>query len=411
MPDTPPPLSDSDLVAAYRAGDTDAFAEIYDRNADVVFSHFLERGHSREAAADAANDVFVTAADRLDARDRPADLRGWLLGIAAEGSSAEPVPPGEVVPAPPALRPRVLDKVERDVAAAFSMRSLDPEWVRLGIFAAVTVVIGLIGLAIAAQFDPLDPQPTVPVAESPEQPGGTTTSTLASSTTTSDGGSTGSTADDGSSTTTATTVPSSPADFEISTETIDFGSDATVNQFEIANSGGSPGTWQVAVSSEAISLSSGEGELGAGETATVEMSLDREGIEEGDLAETITVSWEGGQAELEVVGSHEDLPIIHNPQASPASVEVSGDAECTNNQTTISARVRDTSSLEAVVVRWSPDGGAQRETAMESVGNDMFEAVIGPFTTVQTAEARIVAFDDRGNAGGASASVAVAACP
>jgi hypothetical protein len=409
MTETPPP-NDSDLVAAYRGGDTDAFAEIYDRNADVVFSYFLERGDSREDAADAANNVFVTAADRLDAREKPADLRAWLLGIAAEGSSAGATPPTEVVPAPPALRPRVLDKVERDVAAAFSMRSLDPEWVRLGIFAVVTVVIGLIGLAVAAQFDPLDPQPTIPVAESPQEPGGATTTTLAPATTTSDG-STGSTSEDGSSTTTATTATSSPADFEVSTETIDFGGDATVNQFEIANSGGSPGTWQVAVSSQAISLSSDEGELAAGETATVEMSLDREGIEEGDIEETITVSWDGGEVELAVVGSHEDLPVIHNPQASPASVEVSGDAECTNDRTTISARVRDTSPLESVVVRWSPDGGAQQETAMESVGNDMFEAVIGPFTTVQTAEARIVAFDDRGNAGGASASVTVNACP
>lgn len=111
-----------------------------------------------------------------------------------------------------------------------------------------------------------------------------------------------------------------------------------------------------------------------------------------------------------MVGTHEDLPIIHNPQASPASIEVSGDG-CSNDQTTISARVRDTSPLESVLVRWSPDGGAQRETAMESVGNDMFEAVIGPFTTAQTAEARIVAFDDRGNAGGASATVTVVACP
>jgi hypothetical protein len=87
MTETPPP-SDSDLVAAYRSGDTDAFAEIYERNADVVFSYFLERGDSREDAADAANNVFVTAADRLDAREKPADLRAWLLGIAAEGSSA-----------------------------------------------------------------------------------------------------------------------------------------------------------------------------------------------------------------------------------------------------------------------------------------------------------------------------------
>jgi hypothetical protein len=398
-----PPLSDSDLVAAYRAGDTDAFAEIYDRNADVVFSYFLEHGQSRDIAADSANDVFLAAAERLDAREKPADLQAWLLGLAAGGSPDRTLP-GELTPAPPALRPRVLDKVERDVAAAFSMRAVDPEWVRLGIFAVVTVVLGLIGLAVAAQFEPLDPLPTVPLAESPD-PGAETTTTA-----TTTPGSASTTSTQNRSGSTSTSPPSTPAALEVSTETIDFGADATVNQFEIANSGGSPGTWQVAASSEAIALSAGEGELGAGETATIDMSLDRGSIEEGDFAETVTVSWEGGQVEIEVVGSHEDLPIIHNPQASPASIEVSGEG-CANDQTTISARVRDTSPLESVVVRWSPDGGAQRETAMESVGNDMYEAVIGPFTTVQTAEARIVAFDDRGNAGGASASVAVVACP
>ena len=81
--------------------------------------------------------------------ESPADLETWLLGIAAEGSSEETPAPVELTPAPPALRARVLDKVERDVAAAFSMRSLDPEWVRLGIFAVVTLVIGLIGLLLA----------------------------------------------------------------------------------------------------------------------------------------------------------------------------------------------------------------------------------------------------------------------
>ncbi|HEU4894545.1 MAG TPA: hypothetical protein VFT85_01805, partial [Acidimicrobiia bacterium] len=380
------------------------FAEIYDRNADAVFSYFLELGQSRDEAADSANDVFLAAAERLDARERPDDLQPWLLGIAAEGSLDGAALPAELTPAPPALRPRVLDKVERDVAAAFSMRSMDPEWVRLGIFALVTVVIGLIGLAVAAQFEPLDPLPTVPVAESPDQGLATTTTS-----TTTPGSPSTTTGEDPSGSTT-TSEPGAPAALEVSTDTIDFGADATVNQFEIANTGGSSGTWQVEVSSDAIAVSAGEGELAAGETATVDMSLDRESIEEGDLAETVTVSWEGGQVEIEVIGSHEDLPIIHNPQASPASIEVEGEG-CSNNRTTISARVRDTSPLESVVVRWSPDGGAQRETAMESVGNDMFEAVIGPFTTAQTAEARIVAFDDRGNAGGASTSVAVVACP
>jgi hypothetical protein len=114
---------------------------------------------------------------------------------------------------------------------------------------------------------------------------------------------------------------------------------------------------------------------------------------------------------IPVVGSHEDNPIIHNPQASPPSVQVSGAAECSNTQTTISARIRDSSPLESVVVRWSPNGGTATETPMNSVGNDMFEGVVGPFTTVHTAEVRIVAFDERGNAGGATTSVAVVACP
>jgi hypothetical protein len=64
-----------------------------------------------------------------------------------------------------------------------------------------------------------------------------------------------------------------------------------------------------------------------------------------------------------------------------------------------------------VVVQWSPDGGAQRETEMAPAGEDMFEAVIGPFTVVTTTDVRIVAFDERGNAGGATTQVAVVECP
>jgi hypothetical protein len=402
MSDTERP-SDIDLVAAYRAGDTDAFAEIYDRYSPDVFSYHLERGRTRSEAADRANNTFLEAASRLDLNESPEDLRSWLLGIAAGLSGDDgPAPPEELVKAPPALRPRVLDKVELEVASAFTARPLDPEWARIGLFVVITVIVGLLGFAISARVDPFDPQPTDPGTQPQVAAPTTTTSSVPGATTTSDGGGRSST---------SSANAEAPAAIQVSTDNINFGGDGTVNEFELTNSGGQRGSWDITSSSEAIAISQGEGELAGGETLTIELQLDRENIAEGDIEETITVNWSDGRHEIAVVGSHEDNPIIHNPQASPASIQVSGDDECTNTQTTVSARVRDTSPLESVVVQWSPDGGAQRETEMAPAGEDMFDAVIGPFTVVTTTDVRIVAFDERGNAGGATTQVAVVECP
>jgi hypothetical protein len=104
-------------------------------------------------------------------------------------------------------------------------------------------------------------------------------------------------------------------------------------------------------------------------------------------------------------------PILHNPQASPAQVEVSGNPDCLDTSTTVSVRIRDRSPLETVVVRWSPDGGSNQETSMTEIGGDVFEAEIGPFTAVRSAEVRMVAIDELGNAGGATIQVPVVACP
>jgi hypothetical protein len=48
---------------------------------------------------------------------------------------------------------------------------------------------------------------------------------------------------------------------------------------------------------------------------------------------------------------------------------------------------------------------------MNDVGGDVFEAEIGPFTTVHSASVRMVAIDELGNAGGATIEVPVVACP
>ena len=543
-------LTDAQLVTAYLAGDRGAFAGIYDRYADRLFSYNLTMLRDREDAADATHDIFIEAATRMDQLENPDKLRPWLFAISrdeahsrgrqrsrttpqddfsgtlvtepdlaldvkraelrelvwaaaagleerdrqllalhlTEGLEGEDlaramgvetshvqvmvsrmrdrvekalgalliarlgseecdqlesilgdgdgtfstdarsrvtrhvegceicrkqrafllapanVLPGiMVVPAPVALRARVLSKVDKGVGASVASGT-PPEWMKLGVFALVALVVGLIGLAVSAQFEPLEPPPTAPVVDAPPIAGDTTTTTtsttIAPSSTT--------TAPDDS---TSTTAAAAPAALTVSTDTVNFGGDGTVGSFELTNSGGRPGTWSLATSNDAIAVSATEGEVGPGETISIDLSLDREVIGEGDISEIITVTWSEGQISIALVGANEGNPILHNPQASPPSVEVSGDSECSNLQSTISVRVRDASPLESVVVRWSPDGSSEQETAMSPVGNDIFEGVVGPFTAVHTAAVRIVAIDERGNAGGATTQVAVVACP
>jgi len=73
---------DSELVAAARTGDQGAFAAIYDRYADRLhdFCHSVLR--DRHEAADAMQDTFVLAAQRLGQLRDPGKLRPWLFAIA-----------------------------------------------------------------------------------------------------------------------------------------------------------------------------------------------------------------------------------------------------------------------------------------------------------------------------------------
>lgn len=396
-------LSDSDLIEGFSMGDPDAYAELYDRYADRLFTAFLAAGWERGDAVESTHEALVDAARRLQGSEEQVDLASWLAGMALPRQLGV-LPRTELTPAPPALRARVLTKVDQMGAEASAPPSsawatLPEDWKKMGWFAIVAVAVGFLGLAVSSRVEPLTPPPTTmeagPSSES-TAPVATTSTTIGISTTTNPTGST------------STTVAAAPGSLEVSSEAIDFGEAGTTGELVISNTGGEAAEWTLSSSSEVVVVSLGSGELEPGETLTVDLALDRDRIEEGDLSETLLLSWAGGEVEVGVVGSHEDNPVIHNPQASPATVGVEG---CPGTQSTVSARVRDTSPLQSVVVRWSPDGSGELESAMEAVGDDMFEAVVGPFTTTGTKEVRIVGFDERGNAGGASATVTVTDCP
>jgi RNA polymerase sigma factor (sigma-70 family) len=73
---------DAALVASALDGDTSAFAEIYDRYADRVFTMCAHLLSSRHDAADVCGDVFLIAAERLGQLRDPSRLKPWLFAIA-----------------------------------------------------------------------------------------------------------------------------------------------------------------------------------------------------------------------------------------------------------------------------------------------------------------------------------------
>lgn len=82
MPIADPRTTDSELVLAVLAGEAAAFAEIYDRYADRLYGFCVSMLRNGDDAADAVQDTFVLAAQRLAQLRAPDKLRAWLYAIA-----------------------------------------------------------------------------------------------------------------------------------------------------------------------------------------------------------------------------------------------------------------------------------------------------------------------------------------
>jgi RNA polymerase sigma factor (sigma-70 family) len=73
---------DSELVRAATAGDRGALAAIYDRYADRLHDFCWSVLRDRDEAADATQDTFLVAAERLGQLRDPERLRPWLYAVA-----------------------------------------------------------------------------------------------------------------------------------------------------------------------------------------------------------------------------------------------------------------------------------------------------------------------------------------
>ena len=78
----PDARDDAELVRAATAGDRGAFAAIYDRYADRLHDLCWSLLRDRDEAADATQDAFLVAAERLGQLRDPERLRPWLYAVA-----------------------------------------------------------------------------------------------------------------------------------------------------------------------------------------------------------------------------------------------------------------------------------------------------------------------------------------
>ncbi len=79
---TPAEPADEQLVALALTGDRAAFAAIYDRYADRLHDFCVSILRDRDDAADAVQDAFLLAAERLVQLRDPQRLRPWLYAVA-----------------------------------------------------------------------------------------------------------------------------------------------------------------------------------------------------------------------------------------------------------------------------------------------------------------------------------------
>ena len=133
------------LRACVRAGDPDAFRELFDAYARSVYNHAYRLMGDWSAAEDVVSLTYLEAwrlRDRVEGGDEAGSLRPWLLGIATNvglnfrraarrhADALTRLPRAEVVPDPAdevAARLDGRDQIARTVAALACLRASDRE--------------------------------------------------------------------------------------------------------------------------------------------------------------------------------------------------------------------------------------------------------------------------------------------
>lgn len=100
----------------------------------------------------------------------------------------------------------------------------------------------------------------------------------------------------------------------LSQNSLDFGNETTTLTFDVINTGSAPLNWQVAEDATWLTCNPTSGTTQEGEKSSVVVTVDRNGLERGNYAQTIAVSSDGGSSIIIVNLSVKGLTISLSPE-------------------------------------------------------------------------------------------------
>lgn len=201
---------------------------------------------------------------------------------------------------------------------------------------------------------------------------------------------------------TATTLA---AVLKVDPRTVDLGTDQTTGSVALRNTTDRRADYRVELDVPWLVVSPPGGELAAGESAELALSLDRATAPEGQVVTTVRVLSSGTITEFDVAAE-----IPKGPEVAGVLVESPAIAVAPCDQAPSATRVTSTvnavSALSSVVARTS-----QGDAAMTNAG-DHWEATLGPYSAEATVTFKVVATDSAGKSGESpELTVGVTACP
>jgi len=200
-------------------------------------------------------------------------------------------------------------------------------------------------------------------------------------------------------TTTTQVSPAAPS-LALNVTSLNLGSAGTSGSVTLANTGGISTDWSSSHGNPVYQLSPSSGTLAPGAEVDIAITLNRSGLDEGDIPDQVMFASDGTGTTLTLAAAVEVPPVIGTVTVSRRLI-FAGDFCSVPQTTTVTASVQDDSGLSSVTAWW----GTETEPFMGSfpmtlVGGE-YQGDVGPFSDVPASPPfiwiQVIAIDVRGN--------------
>jgi RNA polymerase sigma factor (sigma-70 family) len=189
----------------------------------------------------------------------------------------------------------------------------------------------------------------------------------------------------------------------VSTQLIDLGRTRTSAPVQLTNTGDKTRTFEVTTSPRWLTASPATGPLPPGGSDTVTVTARRSAVPAGAAAGKLTVTWDGGSAQVTVRLVEDRPPSVGRPIIGESTCGPSG------REVTVRASVTDDTELDEVVLRWSGPAGSGSTEMSES--GSTWSGTMGPFPQGGTVTLRVTATDEQDSTTtGPSSTTQISSC-